>query len=348
MSPRKWLLIVVASTASAALLYLMQISVIRSGADVSAEIAKTSAGSTHSTSSSPEQANSDAASGMIQQIHQLGYSSPTVPTYTSWDFTRAIEFLDTRSFKVHTAERQADGDFEHFEWSYSTSFDIQSIGSRESQFLYLSGQDRAGGIIFEEWELGVRLGELSAQRSSSTPVQPIGTSTPYSSTETFVQGGSLGDVENRRITAPVQRDQVVVTHEFPFVRLMDVDPEGRFLMVLGGNLNLYQIGLLGADRGSVTPILDSSVAWPFADPVWFANCWISRVQHATQGRLWILGELPRVGASDEPLPTTCVILADADNDGVFEQHHVMTWDQAVASGFVDEDYYIDTFDGSFE
>jgi hypothetical protein len=163
--------------------------------------------------------------------------------------------------------------------------------------------DLGSGTVVERWTITAPIGAPYTVRTGSTA--PIGTAAPLSTLSAHIAGGVYIPAEER---GPVRVRKVMLGYFAFSIDGMDVDPEGRFLlMVSASEGRLYRLDLVAAD-GIPVVILDATTRPELA----LANgVLIRRFQDG----------LKKCVVS---FSTGALVLDDDQNDGLFETTEVLT------------------------
>lgn len=197
----------------------------------------------------------------------------------------------------------------------STSYAIQSMCSRTTTELYISGfpiidsgptlvplQIDETVTIVERWTFTPRAGTPFTERSSSSV--PLGTSAPLSSLIPKVQSGSYQIPDLRR---PPRLNRRELARLPLSVYAIEVDPEGRYLLLLAPEQGgLYQLDLV--DFTGTPELVVDSVTWP---QVGSATS-LLKARFQDGAKRYVLG------SGDGAL-----IIKDSENDAIFESVEVV-------------------------
>ena len=196
------------------------------------------------------------------------------------------------------------------------AFMPQRYASRGANDLFLAGppwtsetadpdSDGLGtGTVVERWTITAPLGAPYTIRTSSTA--PIGTPAPLSTLSAQIPGGVYIPAEQR---GPARVRKSMLGYFAFSIDGIDVDPEGRFLlMVSAAEAKLYRLDLAAYD-GNPVVILDVTVqpALAFADGMSF-----SRFQDGLKKCV--------INCSNGHQ----LVLHDDENDGLFESWELLT------------------------
>lgn len=228
-----------------------------------------------------------------------------------------------------TEEQDGYGVWHQSSSSYSVSFTITRIAHVTSHVLVFAGYGPRGGDVIESLSIPVQDGEMyTARLGNLYPVDcqppqvwgPLGLSpTELEISGSFVIPSARGA---RRTPARCQ----IYSGDLDGIVDFDADPDGRFVVVLGGadslaDRKLYQIPMhAGADPAVV---LD-----PAAEPLLISAGSLAIREHATHGRLVEITGLALDGVQ-------AVIGFDSDNDGTFEAFNHYDPTGYAAAGFLD-------------
>ena len=200
-------------------------------------------------------------------------------------------------------------------------FGIRCVAARHAHELFVSGRDDEAGVadIIERWELPAEVGGYGVSRPPST--SPVGEPFETPEPELTVAGppGTTYVRIDRRTPLPPTRTEVYRGNELAGLRLLVADPDGRFLIGLGGDHVLRMVTLGKPPRVS-------TLLHPDEHPGLEHVLAIAAKQHATEGRIVILHPDSAYGAP-------YVLLHDAENDGVFERVRTLTIDEYRASSY---------------
>ncbi len=206
------------------------------------------------------------------------------------------------------------------------SFFPTSFASRGGNDFFVSGppllSDSAdggfgAGTVLERWSITAPVGGPYTIRTSSTA--PIGTAAPLSNLSAQIPGGTYIPAEQRGAA----RLRKAMLGYFPFTaRSIEVDPEGRFVLLLSPTeAKLYRLDLVNY-TGTPVVILDGA-AQPSLDHA--VNIYACRFHD--QLKRYVI---------------TCsngqkLILLDTENDGVFEAVEALS-DTAYSASSLYSDY----------
>lgn len=205
----------------------------------------------------------------------------------------------------------------------STTYRVTACcGRAGGNILYVAGISPDGSDVIERLNYGTRKGGYEVQIQSPA-AQPIGTPMPAYSAQEALNGTTFAIPQTQH--APARRTVIYSGTAMGHVRSMDVDPEGRYLLVLGfWSGSVFQLDLTAP---TITPaVLFSAAQLPqLAKARTLELCF-----HLTEGRKVELTE-----SSGCVLPIDCkwMLLNDSNNDGVFES--TVTLDRAawLSSGY---------------
>jgi hypothetical protein len=122
-----------------------------------------------------------------------------------------------------------------------------------------------------------------------------------------------------RASPPPERLLVYQGTELGGIVSLAFDPEGRFVLVLGGDPGNRKLFRLLVEEESDPVGLYSDIVMQFVDHLWVFN-------HVSGSRIYVLW-----GQNEDVSGLRAVVLVDADNDGIFdsrEDHTPQTWSGA--------------------
>lgn len=205
----------------------------------------------------------------------------------------------------------------------STTYRVTAAcGLKGGEVIYVAGIAPNGADVIERFNYGVRVGGYRIQPTSPA-AQPIGTAmAPYTAQE-VLNGTSFVVPPSQH--GPARRTLIYTGNAVEHVRAMDVDPEGRYLVLLGYKTPaLHQIDLSAT---TITPV-------KIFDATQIPHLPLVRTlrirHHATYGRTIVLSEQ---SGSLFPNDYKWTLVSDATNDGVFERKATLTTTAWAAAGF---------------
>ncbi len=213
----------------------------------------------------------------------------------------------------------------------SATFAITAVTSRSGgNAVYVAGVTQNGTDVIELWNFPTRSGGFGI-RQTSGPVLSLGTPMPPYTAEQYLQGGSFAVPSSTHNSA--RRTPFYSGTSMGHIRDMAVDPEGRFLVILAYPTgSIYRLDL--SSTTSVPTLLYAASTIPH-----LANAkTVAVLHHASQGRKYILTE--QVGCVI-PLNQQYTLLADSNNDGVFESWSTITAAQWDAAGYGTDSNWVD-------
>lgn len=251
-------------------------------------------------------------------VHERGISAPGYFVVGNDTIIQHVTLPSAKQLSVHTTDFSVTPEAKSV-FTYTASFDIDSVAARTQDDLFVTGIARNGDVVIERWEIAEQTGALRVQIGTSGPAPALGVPSPAPTTSTSVPGGlPYVPLDQRAVGQPsLTRTELVRTQDIDPIRdnSMAADPEGRFLLFLTEDSVLYQLDLSDPNALPI-PIHDASSLWTL-DHIQA----MARLQVAGMGRVWDLGP-PQV----LPDPTSgglvrhvLTLLYDADNDGLFEQ-----------------------------
>lgn len=240
-------------------------------------------------------------------------------------FRRATVHPDRRSLTVTTDEKDpVSGNWYGSQKTYSVSFDIVALCSRTANEIYLVGTSATGEDIVERWQLPAESGAYYASRPVSS--SPIGTPATVGQTFIQVQGGSFVSPPGRTDLRPT-KDQIYVGYATSGIYSITADPEGRFVIVLGGTDPVRTLFQIPNSPGSTPVALYSS---PAPDLFMVAADAVLARDRLDIGRVYFLSS-----RDANQLGIYATLLFDPDNDGAFDSATSYSYPDYQAAGLVD-------------
>lgn len=216
-----------------------------------------------------------------------------------------------------------DGEWHETTDELTAAFFIDCVATRFADELFVGGKTARGWGVIERWERLVPDGTPSTSLRLPGPnPDPIGSPTQPAFFQRDFVGGSSIPLPTRGNARGYRRTEIALGDDVPVPDVMNVDPEGRFLLYVDEASTLQQVDLL-ADPPTVTELYTVGELSPLANACYFAI-----YQHATYGRFWIV-RTSACGGSDD------AILFDHDNDGVFDEFSIDTSLAINLSAYVD-------------
>lgn len=210
-----------------------------------------------------------------------------------------------KSFDLRTREYDPSlGKWVTWHASFTSSFGLETMSARHGNELYLAGRQDDGDVVIERWILPTQHGGYGS--SNPATQASIGTPIPLTEPAVELEGPFFIPPDQRAPLPPPRRSVVYEGQELaPGVYHMTVDLEGRFAIVLNWDYNLYQVPFDGSGPPQLLVDAASSPVLPeqFLD--------FGQYQLGTQERIYEFGCIRMPGFSS-------ILLADPDNDGVFD------------------------------
>ena len=192
---------------------------------------------------------------------------------------------------------------------YRLAYELQEVSARHGSEFYTGGTSKRGTLVLERWELPSEPGAYFTTRDFAS--SPIGIPVPYAPIVGAVAGDTYIPPARRTPREPI-RTIVFRGPDISGIRDFAVDPEGRFLLVLTTS-PVRILRIIGDDDPPVVTLFDAD------DIAGLDETWsIQPFQHESEGRKYLLSS----GSCDPP--GVIVLLNDRENDGVFEDHRVLT------------------------
>lgn len=236
----------------------------------------------------------------------LGGGVPKHVAFVTNQFGISLLTLE-REVRIRVFEKDPeDGKYHRWNATAQTAYDVLSIRSRHGNEFYIYGVMPDGSEILERWDLSPwRPGAYRTERLAS--LEPIGVGIRPSVTKLRFTGPWV-DPDLR--TAPVlTRTALAMPEGLDEVVQIEVDPEGRFLLLLTrdaqGDSTLVQLDL---STNSLT-----TLATPISQPTLGAVDRVGFADSTELGRLIVL-------INDD---FTEIYLRDELNDGVFESSFIV-------------------------
>jgi len=265
------------------------------------------------------------------------------PTAVTPNFRQSFSFAGGGSTVQITRHERANSSsaWDSQTLRYTTDLNLTDVGfCSGGAVLYVAGiRITATGCedVIEEWEMNLQDGAYTL--ACSTPPQPRGSPMlmPYRGQiqEQIVGGGGYVPVAQRRVPQPPLTKTVIYSGTIGTISAIEVDPEGRFLLVQSHQSgDLYSLDL--AATGPPMLVLEFSAAqYPQ-----LANTQnLVAYDHATMGRIYAAKEGSKhIGLV--PSGAKYTYLRDADNDGLFEDIEVLDVGAYMASPYFDNSQYV--------
>ena len=223
----------------------------------------------------PGSAGPVAGSAPHEVVHMPVYASDTFRQRVLWG--KSLDRGDRQRFQIEeTVKDEADGVWTKHLFDYRAEFEIVDVATRGRGEFYLLGSGEQEGRPFEvieHWQA----------RHAGVPQDP---KLPHDIERTeLYRGDALGPIH-----------------------ALDVDPEGRFVVVISTEADaasrLTQVELPSLVTTTLARDLEDATS------IW-------RCQHATRGRVWIV-----TGRG----MSWVLLLEDAANDGTFERQTRLDYD----------------------
>ncbi|MBI1383015.1 MAG: hypothetical protein GC161_18245 [Planctomycetaceae bacterium] len=193
---------------------------------------------------------------------------------------------------------------------HTTSYDVIEAKGRGTELAVVLGRARNGDSILERWALTQPIGAWTATRTPAPPV--VGVPVATASLDIAIQGGgSFLPPSQRTAPAPATRIEVYRGPSFGDDLELEVDPDGRFALILSRDqVKLWRVLL--EENGEAVAVHDVA-SMPELQ-------YMRRMQtfrHVAYGR--------QLRAKLHGHATlTDVVFFDSNNDGVFEGHLFFT------------------------
>lgn len=208
------------------------------------------------------------------------------------------------------------------EWDISSvrlegDFHVQHVTTRQSNEFFVAGSTSNGRDVIERWTISSSQGAHFFSREQSTAGP--GTEVVGNSAVTLgVTGGTYIPAGQRSSSVRQSREPIYRGDVFGGIATLRVDPDGRCLFVVGESPPaLYRV----PNHGNALPVV---VATTQQIPELLSVGGTFVGQHASAGRVYVVSTT----FSNDP---ATLVLFDANNDLLFEQHAVMTRDQYEAA-----------------
>ncbi len=196
--------------------------------------------------------------------------------------------------------------------TFSARYKIVDVASRlAGEELYVAGILPNEKSVIERWKFPRKKGRLVY--SMTNPAPPIGTSAGAWSGSLSLHGGVLHMTTLPTTWYAPDITVILESSDYGFIRSMEIDPEGRFLLFNRyPDGDLYSIDLA---QSTPTPTLLFSAA---QHPELTTASTLDIGQHSTHGRVCV-AKPADLGAAMlmSPVPNA-LYLIDANNDGIFE------------------------------
>ena len=251
----------------------------------------------------------------MMQYDMFGVTSAGLDsTYKSY-----FEYYPSLSWVTRVIKEREDTDAE---WEtqgqeLTTSYAIVDIAPRDGgEYVYVAGLQTSDCTdVIEEWRFSPADGAFtfraSASPTTSPPIPPVGTPAPPLTLHPEPNGGTfVAPSERGHLSAP-RRTVLYTGTSLGHIRSMEVDPQGRFLLIQShGDSGIYQLDLL--EEPPLTPQMLFSAA---AIPELLTTTTLATYDNpAVGGRFFLLMQTDAFG--DLMLDSHRVLIEDYDNDGV--------------------------------
>ena len=213
----------------------------------------------------------------------------------------------------------ATQDFVGSQSAFSVSYDIVDVSQRTPSDIFIAGAlDSGGESVIERWTFRKTRGAYHASRPEATT--PLGT--PFTTPPTTIEivGGTFVQPELRNARPPIRKIIYQGTCMGP-IRGLGVDPDGRYVLVLGGvapATAVYRIALTLLSNPEPVLLYDST-----AFPELTNSTRITPFDHSTLGRILV------ARAIEQPW---VVVLYDVLNDGLIDSEVLLAVDDFAESG----------------
>ncbi len=201
--------------------------------------------------------------------------------------------------------------------TYSTRYDLVAVASRlAGDEIYLAGILPDERSVIERWKFPKKKGRWVY--TMTNPAPPIGTPAGTWSASFSLHGQTLQMAALPPVWYAPDISVIMESNSHGFIRSIDVDPEGRFLL-----FSRYPEGdIYSIDLSQSTPsptLLFSSTQHPELA----ALGELTIAQHEALGRVCVAEPADCGRASYLPTPPPVLLLIDSNNDGVFESTQVV-------------------------
>ncbi len=217
--------------------------------------------------------------------------------------------IDDLLIRRHRERDPSTLEFIKHERTYSVSYDIAGVAPRTPSDIFVFGHQLDGASIVERWSFSKVGGGYYASRSVASV--PVGT--PYVTPPTSVElVGMFVDPTAREVVPPTRR-RVYSGTSLGVIRGLGVDPDGRYLLLFGGDspaTAVYRVELTSPS----TPTLRYDAA---TMPELTNAAFLTPFDHDVLGRIFISGTLGH--------PWN-VVLYDVQNDGTIDTEDIYSED----------------------
>ena len=206
-------------------------------------------------------------------------------------------------------------DFVERESVFSVSYDIVGVYQRTPSDIFIAGANTNGSFVVERWTFQKNGGAYYASRPAATT--PLGT--PFTTPPTTIEiVGTFGQPA-LGLGGPPLRNTVYQGTSMGPIRGLVVDPDGRYVLVLGGVAPGTAVYRLDLTSGANPELLYDSTTLPELTNTTL----ITPFDHDTLGRVFI------AAGFDQPWT---VVLYDPQNDGIIDGEMLFTVDTFETSG----------------
>lgn len=252
--------------------------------------------------------------GLSGSLHRRGLGGSTRPAFNSDGLIRSVVWsLGEPGMDINSYEKNpSTGQLETWHLACRTAYDIRTSVSRHANELWVAGYQAAtDAYIIERWRINADPGAYYSIKPAAS--SGIGTPIPLSTGSVAIKGGTYISVTPRtNSTQPNRSVQYMGLHfNVSGIRDIEVDPEGRFLLVMTKSpRNIYQIPLDGSSNATllVTEALH---------PVLADAQVLQSYQNGTSGRAFVAGKHTFTGDA-------WLVIKDVHNDGIFDTFTTMT------------------------
>lgn len=194
------------------------------------------------------------------------------------------------------------GQWEESMQHHPVSYSMVGATARHGMDLFLIGRQR-GYLVIERWTWSEWAGGYHCTQPESEPIE--GVPVPLSESSVFVAGSTFLPVADRSARPQPTKTEVYRSDELTSEgRIVggSVDPEGRFLLIVTQEGNLYEVWLDDSDSAQ---LLLAKEEWPDAPATS-----VRSIQHENLERQFVVEGQPFPGQA-------AFVLVNPENDGAF-------------------------------
>ncbi len=239
----------------------------------------------------------------------------------------------TRVLFWHRRERASTNPTDPWKWSenaYSTRYSIVAVCSRlAGDEVYVAGILPDERSVIERWKFPKKKGRWVY--SMTSPAPPIGTPAGPWSASLGLHGAAITMSTPPATWYAPEITVIMETGQYGFIRAINVDPEGRFLL-----FSRYPEGDVYSIDLSQNPPLPTLAFSSTTHPELAALGSMTIKQHETLGRVCIVEPADESKATLLANPPPAMLLIDANNDAIFESTQVIPLQDFLDSCAIDQ------------